>query len=314
MGGPCQQGPWALPLAATGRRRSRSGSRRPGRWDRFRRPTQDLPRPFWLMADVGSGTEIEVSVLGPVSVLGAARPLRRAWALDLVVYLALHPRGATTEQWSTALWPDRLMAPSTMYSTASAARRALGRSPSGSDHLPHGHGRLHLAPTVRTDFGQLRELADRPDPEFWGEGLALVRGRPFDGLRSPDWTVLEGISSQVEELVVRTAMALAEHRLVAGDGPGATWAARQGLRASPFDERLFRLLLRAADLEGNPAGVESAMAELMVLVGESSPGHAQRGTRGRIDELPVHPETSALYWALSRRPGSGATRGSFARL
>ena len=55
--------------------------------------------------------QVEVQIFGPVRVVGAARPLARAYALDLVTYLALHRDGVTTDQWVTALWPDKEMAP-----------------------------------------------------------------------------------------------------------------------------------------------------------------------------------------------------------
>jgi hypothetical protein len=69
------------------------------------------------------------------------------------------------------------------------------------------------------------------------------------------------------------------------------WAARQGLRVSAYDERLYRVLMRAADVAGNPAGVESVISELTHLVADDvEPFDA------------VHPETLELYRALSRRP------------
>jgi hypothetical protein len=229
--------------------------------------------------------EVEVAVLGPVEVRGAARPFRRAGALDLVVFLAVHPRGASTEVWATALWPERLMAPPTMHSVASAARRALGRSAAGEDHLPRRRGRLQLAPTVGTDWSRFTRLADGDGPGHWRAALDLVRGRPYEGLGSPDWVVLEGFASAAEDAVVSVAAQLSDHLLAAGDPLGAARAARRGLRASPYDERLYRRLLRAADAAGHPAGVEAAMAELLRLV-------------GRV----VHPRTAALYRMLSRRP------------
>ena len=62
---------------------------------------------------------------------------------------------------------------------------------------------------------------------------------------------------------------------------------------SPYDERLFRILLRSADMAGNPAGVESVMAELIHLVADDvEPFDA------------VHPETLDLYRSLSRRRGT----------
>lgn len=171
---------------------------------------------------------------------------------------------------------------------------------------------LQLEPTVTTDWHRLCQLAAAPDPSSWRAGLHLVRGRPFDGLRSPDWTVLEGIGAAVEESIVRLAMRVAEHALGDGDGPAAAAAARRGLLASPYDERLYRLLLRAADLQGNPAGVESAMAELLCLLG----GDVDRSWRGDLAggaAAFVHPDTTALYRALSRRPAPAAGR-SLARL
>lgn len=232
--------------------------------------------------------EIEVRVLGPVEVVGA-KPFTRAWALELVVYLVMHS-GATTEQWSSALWPDRLMAPASLHSTASSARRSLGTSSSGEDHLPRSHGRLALAGTVTSDWARFRQLADSEDPGTLAEALGLIRGRPFLGLRATDWVLLEGFMADIEGLVVDTACRLAEYALQNRDPAAAEHAARQGLRVSEYDERLYRILLRAADAAGNPAGVESTMRELVSLVAdEIEPYDA------------VHPETLELYKSLSRR-------------
>ena len=277
-------------------------------------PETITDRPEPAEVEAGSGDhEVEVRVLGPAEVVGAARPFRRAWTLELVAYLALHPRGATSDVWATALWPDRPMAASTLYSTVSAARRSLGRSRSGRDHLPHQRGALRLSPSVTSDWCCLTVLGAAPDPADWWRALSLVRGRPFDGLRDPDWTVLEGVAATVEEGVVQLAIRLAEHHLGRGDGCSAARAARRALLASPYDERLYRLLLRAADLQGNPAGVEAAMSELVRLV--AGGGHRCRSGRRSVGDAAayVHPETVALYRALSRRPPAAAGE-VFARL
>jgi len=239
--------------------------------------------------------EVEIRILGPADVRGAARPFdrARAWTLELVAYLAMHPGGVTTDQWSTALWPERMMAPSSLHSTASAARRTLGVASTGVDHLPRSHGRLALGETVKTDWDHFVGLASAEDPESWRAALELVRGRPFDGLRSPDWALLEGIEASIEAGVVDLACRLAEASLTQRDPSVAERAARQALRVSPYDERLFRILMRAADMAGNPAGVESVMAELVHLVaGEVEPFDV------------VHPETLELYRTLSRRSGA----------
>jgi len=229
-------------------------------------------------------------VLGQVTISGAARQFTRAWALELIVYLACHPGGASNEQWATALWPERAMAPASLHSTASAARRSLGTSASGDDHLPRSRGRLSLGPQVRTDWDRFVELSQSTLPEDWRQALRLIRGRPFDGIRSPDWVVLEGILASIEAVVVDVACRYAEYCLEAHEASRAEWAARQALRVSPYDERLYRVLLKASDAAGNPAGVESIMAELVHIVADDVEPFDS-----------VHPETLALYRRLSRR-------------
>jgi hypothetical protein len=134
------------------------------------------------------------------------------------------------------------------------------------------------------------DLSQSPVPDDWRKALKLIAGRPFDGVRSPDWVVLEGIQATVEAGIVDLTCRYAQHCLDVFDAPRAEWAARQGLRVSPYDERLYRVLLHAADAAGNPAGVESVMAELVHLVADDvEPFDA------------VHPETMVLYRRLSRR-------------
>jgi len=234
--------------------------------------------------------EVEVLVLGTVEVRGNARQFTRAWAKELVVYLSMHPDGVSNDTWATALWPDRLMAASSLHSTASVARRSLGQARDGGDHLPKGHGRLVLADTVGTDWDRFVQLADSEHPGHWRAAMKLVRGRPFDGLRASDWPILEGLSAAIEASVVDVATRLASGCLAARDPAGAEWAARRGLLVSPYDERLYRILLRSADLAGNPAGVEAVMSELLHLVAD-----------GVEPFDSIHPETTDLYRVLTRR-------------
>src|SRR5664280_36510 len=221
---------------------------------------------------------------------GCQGKFTRAWSRELVVYLSLHPRGASNDSWATALWPDRVMAPSSLHSTASVARRALGKARDGTDHLPRGHGRLELAASVGTDWDRFQGLSSGEDPRGWEEALSLVRGRPLDGLRSTDWSILDGTLPTMESTIVDVSGRLSGACLRTGDASGAEWAARRGLRVSPYDERLYRMLLRAADVAGNPSGVESVMAELVRVVADE------------IEPIEsVHPSTLMLYRTLSRR-------------
>lgn len=244
-----------------------------------------------------SRVEVEVRVLGPVGVWGAEHEFTRAWAKELVVYLAMHPNGVSNDAWATALWPDRLMASSSLHSTASVARRSLGHARDGEDHLPKAHGRLRLAESVGSDWARFVDLADRRHPQQWRNALDLVRGRLFEGLRSSDWPILEGIAPAMEATIVDVSGRLAGAYLQDGDAGGAEWAARKGLLVSPYDERLYRMLLRAADRAGNPAGVESVMSELIRLVADDVEPFDS-----------VHPSTMELYRSLSRRKSFATSR------
>lgn len=244
-------------------------------------------RPFTLVLE----PEVEVAVLGPLEIRGAAHQFRRSAARELVVYLAFHPEGTRNDEWAGALWPTRAPALSTVHSTASDARRALGRDAHGCEHLPRGGRRLCLAPSVGTDVERLARLASSPDPEAWKAALRLVRGTLFDGLRCSDWTVFDGTLARVESLVVETALRGGEHFVGAGLGADAEWMIRQALRISPFDERLYRALLRATESQGNRVGLRATLRQLVVLASDFG---------GSREETQFHPETLALYRELAQ--------------
>jgi DNA-binding SARP family transcriptional activator len=257
---------------------------------------------------------VEVAVLGPVAVHGAAAPFRRSAALELVVYLAFHRRGATYAEWALALWPDRSVALPTVHSTASDARRALGRAPDGAEHLPHG-APLRLRDTVTTDVDRFVSLVDGCDPGRLVEAFGLVRGPLFAGLRHPDWSVFDGTHSEIEQLVVRAALRGADELAGRGRGSDAAWIVRRALKVSPYDERLYRALLRATVAQGNRVGLRSALAELLTLAGEAPASTAPRPVAGGGDGALLgclHPETVALYHEL--RQGTAAAGGHPARL
>jgi DNA-binding SARP family transcriptional activator len=233
--------------------------------------------------------EVEVAVLGPVEIRGAARSFSRRAASELVVYLALHPLGAPNDVWAAALWPDRSVAASTLHSTASVARRALGSSTEGSDHLTRCRGRLRVGPSVGTDVDRFVRAASSPDPRCFREALSLVRGRLFDGSCLADWAVLDGTYAALESMVTSTALKGAAAALRHGRGEEAEWMIRRGLRVSPYDERLYRGLLRAIEGTGNRLGLRSVMAELLHLAADG-------------EGATLHPETEALYRALVRGP------------
>jgi DNA-binding SARP family transcriptional activator len=259
--------------------------------------------------------EVEVAVLGPVEVRGTAQPFQRSSARELVVYLAFHRQGARSDVWSTALWADRSIAPSTLHSTASAARRSLGRSQKGIDHLPRRGRVLRLEDSVGSDVERFARAAAETDPASWKVALSLVRGRLFDGLGLCDWAVLDGTEAQVESLVVDTALKAAHYFLERGCGEEAEWMIRRGLRVSPYDERLYRALFWAAEVMGNRIGLRSAMDELLCVAAEGRAPKRRRFSGGKngLEHSSIHPKTVELFFELARGDADAA-RGDLSRL
>lgn len=232
-----------------------------------------------------------VDLLGAVSVDGAAAGLTGHPKLtELAVYLALHEGGAPSRVWAEALWPERAVPPQTIANRLSELRRLLGFAPDGRPRLRR-EGDRHRLVDVRTDWATARQLASpEGGPEAWGEALALVRGRPFTGLRDGGWTQVEGHLAEVERVLTDCALR-ASAALLEGDRPDeAAWAAEQGLRAVPWDERLHRALMRAGAAAGNLGRVEATLRHLALAL--------------ELDGDPlgqVHPETARLYRELSGR-------------
>lgn len=215
-----------------------------------------------VRSDVTAG-DIEVAVLGQVSVSCLPHAFRRAAARELVVYLAFHRQGVRHAEWSLALWPDRPVSLTTVYSTASDARRALGHTADGERRLPCGTI-LRLHPSVATDVDRFAALSRSQTYESWIEAARLLRGPVFGGLRRADWAVLEGIQATVEAMVVHTVLQAAEAFRRSGRTAEAEWIVRRGLLAIPYDEALYRALLLTLAARGDRAGMRAVMARSRV--------------------------------------------------
>jgi DNA-binding SARP family transcriptional activator len=254
------------------------------------------------------GTEVDIAVMGPVTVRGAAHPFRRSASLELAVYLAFHRRGVRHAEWSAALWPDRPVASSSVHSTASDARRALGHAADGNSHLPRG-AVLRLGAGVATDVERFAALGRSDDPRRLVEAMHLVRGPVFAGLRHVDWAIFDGTQPAVETMIVRTAVRGAGLLARLGRGEDAEWVVRRAMAACPFDERLYRALLRAAAVQGNRVGLRSTMGQLLTLAGDGvavSPSARPHQDHALLRSL--HPSTMALYRDLLRGlPAAGGT-------
>jgi len=240
--------------------------------------------------DANSRSGVDVSVLGPIEIRGSAESLGGHPLLtELVVYLAMHPEGATTAAWETALWPERRMPPQTIANRLSEARRALGVAADGRARLRRSDER-HLIAEITTDWDRFQAFAADDNPASLRRALELVRGRPFSDLHQAQWVALEGFAIEIEHAIVDCALRLGRDALSRGEPDEAISAAQRALRATPWDERLHRLLMVASDAAGDRAGVEATLRHLALVL--------------EIDGDPlgrVHPETARLYNRLCGR-------------
>jgi DNA-binding SARP family transcriptional activator len=174
--------------------------------------------------------------------------------LELLVYLALHRRGVQRQQILGALWPDRTPPSKTMRNRLIEARTAVNGAVSDGPIW-------RLDPDVTTDWQQFLVLA-AGSTEQQHDALALIRGRPFEGLDNCEWLDLDGHRSEVEARIVDVALGLSETELASGHPEAALSAARAGLRASRYEERLHRLAIRAATAS-NMTGVVRTLKQEM---------------------------------------------------
>lgn len=236
-------------------------------------------------------------VLGPVELEGG-RIIDRRKSEELVVYLALHPTGASEQMLKTALWPDSAPTSHTFNQVVSRARICLGTGPDGSHYLPRlDAGAYRLSEWVTTDVDRLeaafrnaRVHASADTVEQLASALRLVRGQPFQGVKTGyEWAHSEGFATRLEILTADAAHLVAEWHVERGEATAALWAAGQGLLAAPLDEALYRDRMRAYAMTGNHSAVESVMRELARAMDAVEP----------YDSL--HPETVELFEELTRR-------------
>jgi DNA-binding SARP family transcriptional activator len=230
------------------------------------------------VAAVSEAAPITVRILGPVDVQGAPPP-RRTPVLQILVYLAVHRRGVDANQLATALWPETAAAAQTLRNRVGEARSIV------RGHISAGP-RWQLDDQIGCDWQHFQALAAGDDDQQRA-ALELVRGRPFEDMADTEWIHLEGLITEIEAAVVDVALAVATRALDNGEPAAAFAAARAGLRASPYEERLYRLAMRAADAEGSTGKLRAVMHELRtVLDSDIEPDDT------------IAPETFELYQQL----------------
>jgi hypothetical protein len=189
----------------------------------------------------------------------------------------------------------------------------MGRAADGTELILRTRGRIRLAPSVTTDIERFASLTSRYDPGRVIEAMLLIRGSVLAGLHRADWAVFDGTQAAMERLIAGTALCASDTLIQTGSPSEAEWVVRRALVVSPYDERLYRALLRATAAQGNRVALRATMIELLTLAGEMPREGTSYVRPGNTQPLTcLHPDTAALYQDLLR--GAPAVGGTPARL
>jgi DNA-binding SARP family transcriptional activator len=125
-------------------------------------PAQVEDMPTHTAAASAAPVRLRLRVLGPVTVHGGAgvAEVGRSAARQILVFLAVHPGGASSTQLAAAVWPGTRPSPvHRVYHTINYLREVL---PGGQRILLLAGGRYHLDPTrVEVDLWRLHTTLDQ---------------------------------------------------------------------------------------------------------------------------------------------------------
>jgi hypothetical protein len=274
----------------------------------------ETTQPSTAVSHVGPAVErsaptVTVSVLGNFTIgdhLTGARekPWKYTKTAELILYLLLHPGGASQDLLMEQLFPDQAPNRPRLNQLVSDARtKALGKDANGEYYLPHASPTdpfYRLDTSIGfdlTDFTNhcaAAKASDDPDQAktHWQSALDLVQGRPFtlphDGY---EWArpEIEATIVKVEE----AALALADIATDQGDHQLAVWATRKGLLTGTGYYELLVRRGRAALLLQDPEEIVRAFADLQVSLEHT--GAPEEG----VPDLSAHPELEGVYNDLS---------------
>ena len=222
---------------------------------------------------------LEVNILGPLQIIGAAGDPPRRHCLEMLVYLTLHRRPVPVQSLWQAVFPDRPYDSHQLVNRVSELRRYARQK------LPQIKRSYQVDEFTISDWQRFRALSEG-NPSQQLEALALVRGRPFEDLRS-DWMHLEGQLAEIEASIVDLAVQVGERALRQQDPDTARTAALAGLRGCPWDERLYRIAMQAAAGRGATHEIHQLRRQLqLVLDDELDP------------DDDIQPATEQLYGTL----------------
>jgi len=201
-----------------------------------------------------------LNVLGPISISGPSVGAFSATAEQLVAYVTLEGGRASLARTLDAVFDHERVSKSTSWRTRKNATEALGTTSGGRPRLRQDGKRDLVLEDVECDWEEFLHLAET-DPQG---ALELVNGEPLEGVEA-EWARPWHVD--MNERIVRCALEGAQMHLGAGDISAARETVRRGLRAAPYEDNLWILLLELAATVGR-GGLSEQWEEIVTVLGE----------------------------------------------
>ncbi|WP_091456095.1 AfsR/SARP family transcriptional regulator [Micromonospora inyonensis] len=226
---------------------------------------------------------LRLRVLGGVTVSFQGTPvvIRRSAALQALVFLAVHPHGATGRDLVEAIWPGLPAHRVTgrLYTTMSDLRKAM-REACGAAPIEHVNDRYRLNPGLDVDLWRLHHavrqattaVTDRT--RAWQAVIDEYGGALADGYT---WPWLEAHREVVRRHVIDAHVALADGQ---ADPRQALALLQDAIRVDPYNEDLHRRAAKILTALGDHAAASElldAYAQRLAQAG-LTPTHLLSGT------------------------------------
>lgn len=223
---------------------------------------------------------MRVRALGVLEVEREGSPLDLGSPRDLLLFLLLHPNGATKEQIGAALWPDADPAKmrNNFHVTVHRLRKALGDADwvlaRGESYLLKSGIDFDAATFEREANAAIRAK----DAERLSRAVALYRGDFFENATTGEWHL--EVRDRLRDLYSRALALLA--RL---SNSAEAW--QRLVTLDPLDEEAARTLMRTLSDQGDAAGASRVYRRLTDAL------------KRELDATP-EPETRALFRRISQ--------------
>jgi DNA-binding SARP family transcriptional activator len=211
-----------------------------------------------------------ISVLGPLAISGGKRSRRglRARALELIAYLALHPRPLHRDELLEAFWPgeDPRRTRPRLRQAVRDARRLLGDAVAGEGER-YWLDRAQVDVDVDELERLLGEASSEPEraPALFDGALRLFGGEPLAG---SDYAWSEAELPRLRATFVDLLEQVGRRHLEAGDVRAALELAERGLNVDALNETLWRLAMEAESALGLREAVAERYERLRSLLDE----------------------------------------------